>query len=237
MKDTAQEQDSEQVPFEMIPHWLMDVASSREIHLYLILRNYAGRKDACWPARETLANDMGVSVKTIQRLIKGLELHGALEIQPRYTQSGGQTSNHYFLRWSDPLGDLPPEVVHDPDVGDNDDSPPGTPTAHKDIPIRTKKTKTIDQAVTALADKQFDEFWEIYPRKVGKPQAKKAFKKALEEVTLEEILRCATAYRLARRGEEMKFTKHPATFLNAKPWLDEPDEPYRSHSSHGIEWD
>jgi hypothetical protein len=188
---------------------------------------------------------MDLSLSTIKRLIKGLEEHGALQITPRYTKTGGQTSNFYYLAWRSPeevfwdgvreiendpgrgLADgLPPGPTPEPYEGSTEEPPPGSPKDHEYIPNRTKKTQSIGKGVTALADKQFDEFWEIYPRKVGKPQAQKAFKKALEEISLEEILRCTKEYQQQRRGEDLKFTKHPATFLNSKPWLDEPAKVY-----------
>jgi hypothetical protein len=238
VKDTAPKYETQQVPFEQIPHWLLDKATGNEVLLYLTLRRYAMGKEECWPSRETLAWDLDLSAKTVQRLLKKLQEYGALEIEARFTDSGRQTSNVYRIMWDEPKTgqECPPPL----DTNDHaevvaPDQDPGTPMTHEDIPNRS--IQTIGQSVTALADKQFDEFWEIYPRKVGKPQAKKAFRKALEEISLEEILSCTTAYRLARRGEDPKFTKHPATFLNAKPWLDEPDQPITSHSSHGIEWD
>lgn len=230
MKDTAPKYEAQQVPFEQVPHWLLDRATGNEILLYLTLRRYAMGKAECWPSRETLAWDLDLSAKTVQRLLKKLEEYGGLEIEARFTDSGRQTSNVYRIMWEEPKTgqECPPPL----DTNDHDevvahDQAPGSPMTHEDIPIRSKQqTKTIDQGVTALADKQFDEFWEIYPRKVGKPQAKKAFKKALEEISLEEILRCTKEYQQQRRAEDPKYTKHPATFLNAKPWFDEPAKVY-----------
>jgi hypothetical protein len=229
VKEATQKYETQQVPFEQIPHWLLDKATSNEIYLYLTVRRYAMGKKECWPSRETLAGDMDLSAKTIQRLLKKLVEYGALEIEPRYTDSGRQTSNVYRIMWDEPKTGQespPPLDTSDHDEGVSHDQVPGSPMSHEDIPIRSKQTKTIGQGVTALADKQFDEFWEIYPRKVGKPQAQKAFKKALEEISLEEILRCTKEYQQQRRGEDLKFTKHPATFLNSKPWLDEPAKVY-----------
>jgi hypothetical protein len=216
---------SQRPRFEMLPHWLLDKASSREIHLYILLKRYAGEDQKCYPSRTTLARQMGATVKTVTRLIEGLVDHGAVTVTPRFDENGQQRSNLYWVRFYSPeeeggtLETPPGGVITDPPGGDMRD-PRNKPT------LKETQEKDTGQRVTALADKQFDEFWEIYPRKVGKPQAKKAFKKALEEISLEEILSCTTAYRLARRGEDPKFTKHPATFLNAKPWQDEPAEVY-----------
>lgn len=65
----------------------------------------------------------------------------------------------------------------------------------------------------------FKEFWEVYPRKVGKGEALKAFRNALKRATGEEIV--AGARRYAASKPDPEFTKHPGPWLNADRWLDE----------------
>lgn len=70
-------------------------------------------------------------------------------------------------------------------------------------------------------EKGFSEFWKLYPRKVAKGQARKAFVAAISKgAVLETILAGATRYIAERSGQEDKFTKHPATWLNAECWTD-----------------
>jgi hypothetical protein len=66
----------------------------------------------------------------------------------------------------------------------------------------------------------FDEFWKIYPRRVGKQAAIRMYKRALKLTTAEKILRAAKSYASEREGKEMQFTAHPATWLNAGRWDD-----------------
>jgi hypothetical protein len=65
----------------------------------------------------------------------------------------------------------------------------------------------------------FEEFWKVYPRRVGVGAARKAYRNALKRGTAEEIL--AGAKRYAASNPELEFTKHPSTWLNADCWLDE----------------
>jgi hypothetical protein len=65
----------------------------------------------------------------------------------------------------------------------------------------------------------FKEFWEVFPRKIGKGAARKAFRNALNRASGEEIVAGAKRY----RPKDLEFCKHPATWLNADCWLDEPD--------------
>lgn len=72
---------------------------------------------------------------------------------------------------------------------------------------------------------EFTTFWEIYPRKVGKAEARKAWDKAIKAGTMpSQIIDGAKAYVRdpIRRTSEIKFTAHPATWLNQARWDDEP---------------
>jgi hypothetical protein len=67
----------------------------------------------------------------------------------------------------------------------------------------------------------FEEFWNAYPRKVGKQAALKAFEKALRNAKVQEII--AGARRYADDPNRVDaFTAHPTTWLNAGRWNDPP---------------
>jgi hypothetical protein len=73
----------------------------------------------------------------------------------------------------------------------------------------------------------FEKFWQVYPHKVGKGQARRAYRTALRKVDSPDALKVA-AERFAESslamGREAKFIAHPATWLNGERWLDEPVE-------------
>ena len=70
------------------------------------------------------------------------------------------------------------------------------------------------------------QFWPIYPRRVGKGQALKAFRAARKQADIETILTGVRRYADERRGENPEFTKHAATWLNGLCWDDEPVPKY-----------
>lgn len=72
------------------------------------------------------------------------------------------------------------------------------------------------------SDLSFDEFWEMVPRKVGKGAARKAWKSALKKAGKEEIISGMSRYCEEQEGKDPKFIAHPATWLNAERWSDEP---------------
>jgi hypothetical protein len=67
----------------------------------------------------------------------------------------------------------------------------------------------------------FEGFWAVYPRKIGKGAARKAYRHALTRASHVEILAGAKAY--ASSKPDPQFTAHASTWLNADRWLDEPD--------------
>lgn len=76
----------------------------------------------------------------------------------------------------------------------------------------------------------FAAFWQAYPKKRNKAEALDAWKKAIAAgVDPKHITEAATAYHRERHGEDPKYTKFPATWLNKGCYDDEPDEPARAH--------
>ena len=68
---------------------------------------------------------------------------------------------------------------------------------------------------------EFEAFWAAYPRKEAKRQAWKAWGKAIERATPEQIKAGASRYADDPNRSE-QFTKHGSTWLNADGWEDEP---------------
>jgi uncharacterized protein YdaU (DUF1376 family) len=70
----------------------------------------------------------------------------------------------------------------------------------------------------------FDDFWKAYPNKKAKPQALKAYAKALEKTDHATLVAAVHAQRGWRTWTD-GFVPHPATWLNAERWTDEPESP------------
>jgi DNA-binding transcriptional MocR family regulator len=82
-------------PFALVPEYLALHASPPALRLWCVLWIYTGNgtHDA-WPSQSRLADDMGCSRRTVQRIVDELVTLGAMHIQ---TRSG--TSSLYTLRW------------------------------------------------------------------------------------------------------------------------------------------
>lgn len=86
---------------------------------------------------------------------------------------------------------------------------------------RERKGTLDDASRVAL----FDRFWNAYPRKASKGQAEKAFARIAPDEQL--VDRMCAAIERAKTSEQWRkdggqFIQHPATWLNARGWEDEP---------------
>lgn len=63
----------------------------------MLLADYADEQHASWPSINTMALEMGCSVRSVQRAIDLLEQHGLVRVESRQAKNGRQMSNRYFL--------------------------------------------------------------------------------------------------------------------------------------------
>lgn len=70
-----------------------------------------------------------------------------------------------------------------------------------------------------LVDSFFIEFWKLYPRRIGKGAAEKAWEKAVDIVPAEMILDAVKSYVWPN---DSQFIPYPATWLSQNRWQDEP---------------
>jgi hypothetical protein len=70
----------------------------------------------------------------------------------------------------------------------------------------------------------FDAFWSLYPRKVAKASALKAWKKAATSEAVKDAIMAGLERQLpALRPKDRQFVPHAATWLNQERWNDEPE--------------
>jgi hypothetical protein len=68
----------------------------------------------------------------------------------------------------------------------------------------------------------FDEFWMLYPRKIAKASARKAWKKLTETQQLEAAKAIANHCQYWKAKETaLEFIPHAATWINQERWEDE----------------
>lgn len=109
---------------------------------------------------------------------------------------------------------------------------------------KTQKSQDKDKDIPPISPKgdsaqddipeSFNQFWSVYPRKVAKQNAIKAWKKLRpDEALTRQILAAVERFRLDPQWskDNGQFIPHPATFLNGHRWEDDlsadspPDDP------------
>ena len=69
--------------------------------VYVYLRDRADASGICWPGVKTIARELKLSPRTVQRALRDLERAGLISCQPRFRANGSLTSNQYRLKESD----------------------------------------------------------------------------------------------------------------------------------------
>jgi hypothetical protein len=113
-----------------------------------------------------------------------------------------------------------------------DASPPENRGQRTDTEQLIKPTPSSELVVAngspaKLAQRDFDAWWSLYPRKVGKQAARRKHAVAVKRVNplvLEERL-CVHVEAWTRHGYETQFIPHPATWLEQGRWDDDPPPP------------
>lgn len=96
--------------------------------------------------------------------------------------------------------------------------------APQEEPNPTKPQPKVEKPKAEGYSKDFEDFWEVYPRKVGKGDAYKKYQTRIKDGwSPAELLRAAKAYRTKVINEhtEQQYIKHPKTFLSdTTPFVD-----------------
>lgn len=100
---------------------------------------------------------------------------------------------------------------------------------------RNQKEKDSSLPLGDPVEADFDEWYALYPHKVGRGAALKAYRAARKKTGKGELLDAVKRFSAAkaRDGTEKRFIPHPATWLNGERWADEAPAP-QANSHAGV---
>ena len=111
------------------------------------------------------------------------------------------------------------------------ENPPAENPLHKNTITKNTNIKNKER-------EHFDEFWELYPKKVDKAQALRAFYRALNRAGWEKILKGAKNYSTdPNLPDEKRFIKNPSTWLNADSWDNGPLPERTRRTKNQTDWE
>jgi hypothetical protein len=190
-----------------------------------------GTGDA-WPSQPLLATEARLSVRSIRDLTDQLEAAGHLTII-------GSRGRGHSCRYRPILRAEPDHIEAGAEAETEEgEAEAGIDSATIDTPAPDAQEgelfpDTVDAVAARSAPRakqdltaDFEAWWLQYPRKVSKGAARTAYDRARKSgATGDELELGAMRYAATRTGEDPKYTKHGATWLNNKCWLDEPEPP------------
>jgi hypothetical protein len=212
-----EEKIAAELRFSIIPEWVLYTAiSDRAVRLYGVLARYADNQThQAFPSRETLAKKMHCCTKSVDRATEELIEVGAVTKKQRHN-----SSLVYTLMTSQGV----------------DSSVEGVVT-----PVSRGVDSTVDLTITTELEPlndinhHFNSFWDIYPRKLGKGEARQAFFKAVtkhgHEVIMDGVRRLAEDPNLPAP----QYVPRAATWLNQERWEDAPYEPVDVSKIPGVQ--
>ncbi|QDP64870.1 MAG: hypothetical protein Unbinned5081contig1001_27 [Prokaryotic dsDNA virus sp.] len=192
-----------------------------------------------WTSKAHMAADTELSKRSVQNAIGELEALGLIKNVGKRKCQNGFTYEYQIVieavltlpstRKRTGAGDSPVQQVHVSGAGD---SPQDVQEIHPNHPrtiheppnsasadLFSANEKTVQPDET---DVLFDRFWKVFPKKAGKPSARKAFEKAIKRAPAEIIIKRATRYAEwlseASATEFRPHPKHPQGWLNDDRW-------------------
>jgi len=93
-------------------------------------------------------------------------------------------------------------------------------TVTKPYRFVTPETETETETETDITAKSFNNFWEVYPRKIDKKKAMKSYKTAIKKTEVSTINLAAEKYakECVKNKTEKNYIKHPTSWLNGECW-------------------
>jgi hypothetical protein len=185
------------------------------------------------------ASNLGASVRGVQKSLYRIASRGHLEIEDN--SKAGRPNRYRPIIWALETEQKPAETtsLETPERGGYErrsypsPAPQFAPgTNGRSGGVRTAvRTKHLTSSESSYSDRHgrdlqpdFDEWYAVYPKHKAKGEAERAYSRARSKgATAEVLIAGARRYAVERAGQDPKYTKHPATWLNAKCWLDPPE--------------
>jgi hypothetical protein len=192
--------------------WRESKSKGRARLVLLSIADHQGELGA-WPSIETLAKMVNSSPRSVQRDIQDLIEMGELVVEFRSAPTyGPYKANRYFVNLpgvTDGVSEVTKTASEVTDLGSEVTESASEVTAGGVLTLN----RTLKETLTKQADESFETFWNLYPKKVAKADALKAWKQVLKKKTADEMIGLTKAYSESKLPD-MTYIPYPASWLN-----------------------
>jgi hypothetical protein len=192
--------------------WRESKSKGRARLVLLSIADHQGELGA-WPSIETLAKMVNSSPRSVQRDIQDLIELGELQVEFRSAPTyGPYKANRYFVNLpgvTDGVSEVTKTASEVTDLESEVTELASEVTAGGVLTLN----RTLNKTLTKHADESFETFWLLYPKKVAKADAVKAWKQVLKKKTADEMIALTKAYSESKLPD-MTYIPYPASWLN-----------------------
>lgn len=198
-----------------------------KIVLYWLADCHNQETGQCFPSINHLANVCEMSRRSVEGHITVLEQLGLIKRFNQFRDRGGKTSNSYSL---DLMGTSEHNSSTDTDTQNLRMVCEKSAHGHtqnlrmNNLGINNLGKETNISSSNDEGDYYFDQLWSLYPRKIGKGQARKAFKAASKKIDFYDLLPKLMDFVNTLEGKDKQYMPHLATWLNGERWTDEVEQ-------------
>jgi DNA-binding MarR family transcriptional regulator len=186
-----------------------------KIVLYWLADHHNGETGKCFPSLARLCKVTEMGKTALVGHLDTLEKLGLIERLRKYDDNGAFKSTDYVLTLKDDT------LVRNTDNPCSDFTPPLVRNANTNLVSNNLGSKPYTSSKDDEVNYYFDQLWEMYPRKVGKGQARKAYVTASKKIDFFDLLPKLEAYVSTLDGKDKQYMPHLATWLNGERWADE----------------
>ena len=203
-------------------HYMTALAMKQEglkpatkIVLYWLADHHNGETGKCFPSLARLCKVTEMGKTALVGHLDTLEKLGLIERLRKYDNNGAFKSTDYVLTLKDDT------LVRNTDNPCSDFTPPLVRNANTNLVSNNLGSKPYTSSKDDEVNYYFDQLWQMYPRKVGKGQARKAYVSASKKIDFFDLLPKLEAYVSTLDGKDKQYMPHLATWLNGERWADE----------------
>jgi hypothetical protein len=193
--------------------------------------------EGAWPSQRRLADYSNMSERGVQKSIDKLVALGELRVEVATGHSRNQYKpNRYWIRVECP-DDCDRSMSHRRDELQYEQGRTPVPSGANAGTVRDEPQfvltviepleepkENLNLLKSSRYDDSFEEWWSVYPRKKGKGDAARAYKKAMKKISHGDLLAKTAQFR-DDPNRVLKFTPYPERWLNEERWEDEPEVP------------